>query len=65
MQHISDTLIRHGPYADHMAVNLASHGLFATPQANKAADVFDLQTGKLLHRLQALAIHMPSSIKAI
>ena len=40
-----------GPYADHMAVDLAGHRLFATPQANKAVDVFDLQTGKLLHTI--------------
>ena len=37
-----------GPYADHMAVDLNGHRLFATPQANKAVDVFDLTTGKLL-----------------
>ena len=37
-----------GPYADHMAVDLKGRRLFATPQANKAVDVFDLDTGKLL-----------------
>jgi DNA-binding beta-propeller fold protein YncE len=40
-----------GPYADHMAVDLAGHRFFATPQANKAVDVFDLQTGKLLRTI--------------
>jgi DNA-binding beta-propeller fold protein YncE len=40
-----------GPYADHMAVDLAGHRLFATPQANKAVDVFDLKSGKLLHTI--------------
>jgi DNA-binding beta-propeller fold protein YncE len=41
-----------GPYADHMAVDLPGHRLFATPQANKAVDVFDLQTGNLLHTIE-------------
>jgi DNA-binding beta-propeller fold protein YncE len=40
-----------GPYADHMDVDLAGNRFFATPQANKAVDVFDLKTGKLLHTI--------------
>ena len=43
-----------GPYADHMAVDLKGHRLFATPQANKAVDVFDLNTGKLLRVITGL-----------
>jgi DNA-binding beta-propeller fold protein YncE len=37
-----------GPYSDHLAVDLAEHRLFATPQAAKSVDVLDLQTGKVL-----------------
>jgi DNA-binding beta-propeller fold protein YncE len=37
-----------GPYSDHLAVDLAGHRLFATPQAAKAVDVLDLETGKVL-----------------
>jgi DNA-binding beta-propeller fold protein YncE len=40
-----------GPYADHMAVDLRGHRLFTTPQANKAVDVLDLRTGKVLHTI--------------
>lgn len=43
-----------GPYADHMAVDLVRHRLFATPQANRSVDVFDLDTGKLLHVIAGL-----------
>lgn len=37
-----------GPYTDHMAVYVAGKRLFTTPQANKAVDVFDLRTNKLI-----------------
>src|ERR1035441_5467880 len=40
-----------GPYADHMALDLKGQRLFATPQANKAVDVLDLQSGKVLHTI--------------
>jgi DNA-binding beta-propeller fold protein YncE len=40
-----------GPYADHMAVDTVGHRLFVTPQANKAVDVFDLNSGQLLHTI--------------
>jgi DNA-binding beta-propeller fold protein YncE len=40
-----------GPYADHMALDLKGQRLFATPQANKAVDVLDLKTGKVLHTI--------------
>src|ERR1035437_761117 len=41
-----------GPYADHMALDLKGQRLFATPQANKAVDVLDLKTGKVLHTIR-------------
>jgi DNA-binding beta-propeller fold protein YncE len=37
-----------GPYSDHLAIDLAGHRLFATPQAAKTVDVLDLRTGKVL-----------------
>jgi len=40
-----------GPYADHMALDLKGQRLFTTPQANKAVDVLDLQSGKVLHTI--------------
>lgn len=40
-----------GPYADHMALDLRGQRLFVTPQANKAVDVLDLKTGKVLHTI--------------
>jgi len=40
-----------GPYADHMALDLKGLRLFTTPQANKAVDVLDLKTGKVLHTI--------------
>lgn len=40
-----------GPYADHMAIDLKGQRLFTTPQANKAVDVLDLKTGKVLHTI--------------
>ena len=44
-----------GPYADHMALDLKGRRLFATPQANKAVDVFDLNSGKLLRIITGFA----------
>ena len=40
-----------GPYSDHMAIDVAGERLFTTPQANKAVDVLDLKTGKVLHTI--------------
>ena len=40
-----------GPYADHMALDLKGQRLFTTPQANKAVDVLDLQSGKVLRTI--------------
>ena len=40
-----------GPYSDHMAVDVQGRRLFTTPQANKAIDVLDLKTGKVLHTI--------------
>ncbi|MFL6307324.1 MAG: YncE family protein [Candidatus Sulfotelmatobacter sp.] len=40
-----------GPYSDHMAVDVQGRRLFTTPQANKAVDVLDLKTGKVLHTI--------------
>ena len=40
-----------GPYADHMALDLKGGRLFTTPQANKAVDVIDLKTGRVLHTI--------------
>jgi len=40
-----------GPYADHMAIDLKGERLFTTPQANKAVDVLDLKSGKVLHTI--------------
>jgi DNA-binding beta-propeller fold protein YncE len=40
-----------GPYSDHLAVDLQNHRLFATPQAEKSVQVFDLTTGKPLHTI--------------
>lgn len=44
-----------GPYCDHLAIDLAGHRLFATPQAAKRVDVLDLDSGKLLHSITGLA----------
>ena len=41
-----------GPYADHMALDLKGQRLFTTPQANKAIDVLDLATGKVLRTIR-------------
>jgi DNA-binding beta-propeller fold protein YncE len=43
-----------GPYSDHLAVDLQNHRLFATPQAQKSVQVFDLTTGKLLHTISQI-----------
>jgi DNA-binding beta-propeller fold protein YncE len=43
-----------GPYSDHLAVDLQNHRLFATPQAQKSVQVFDLSTGKLLHTISGI-----------
>jgi DNA-binding beta-propeller fold protein YncE len=43
-----------GPYSDHLAVDLQNHRLFATPQAQKSVQVFDLGTGKLLHTISGI-----------
>jgi DNA-binding beta-propeller fold protein YncE len=43
-----------GPYSDHMAVDLAGHRLFATPQAQKSVQVSDFVTGKLLHTIAGI-----------
>jgi DNA-binding beta-propeller fold protein YncE len=40
-----------GPYSDHMALDVQGRRLFTTPQANKAVDVLDLKTGKVLHTI--------------
>jgi WD40 repeat protein len=40
-----------GPYSDHMAIDVQGERLFTTPQANKAVDVLDLKTGKVLHTI--------------
>jgi DNA-binding beta-propeller fold protein YncE len=40
-----------GPYADHMAIDITGKRLFTTPQANKAVDVLDLTTDKVLHTI--------------
>ena len=40
-----------GPYTDHLAVDVKGHRLFATPQARKSVEVFDLNTGKLLQNI--------------
>jgi DNA-binding beta-propeller fold protein YncE len=40
-----------GPYTDHLAVDVKGHRLFATPQARKSVQVFDLKTGKLLQNI--------------
>jgi DNA-binding beta-propeller fold protein YncE len=49
-----------GPYTDHMALDVHGQRLFTTPQANKAVDVLDLRTGKVLHTI--LGFGNPHSI---
>lgn len=43
-----------GPYTDHLAVDTAGHRLFATPQAHHSVQIFDLNTGKLIHELSGM-----------
>ncbi len=43
-----------GPYSDHLAVDLKSHRLFATPQAQKSVQVIDFTTGELLHTISGI-----------
>jgi DNA-binding beta-propeller fold protein YncE len=43
-----------GPYSDHLAVDLQNHRLFATPQAEKSVQVFDLTTGKPLRTISGI-----------
>ena len=49
-----------GPYADHPAVDIKGHRLFAAAQAHKSVKVFDLDTGKEIHDI--LGIDNPHSI---
>jgi DNA-binding beta-propeller fold protein YncE len=39
---------------DHFAIDLAGNRLFATPEAYKAVLVFDLKTGKLIHKITGI-----------
>jgi len=43
-----------GPYTDHLTVDVAGHRLFATPQAHHSVQVFDINTGKLIHELTGM-----------
>src|SRR5580700_6855816 len=52
MQTIEMPEVPTGPYADHMALDLEGRRLFTTPQANKAIDVLDLTTGKVLRTIR-------------
>ena len=38
-------------YADHMAIDVNGHRLFATPQAARAVAVIDLESAKVVHVL--------------
>ena len=49
-----------GPYSDHLAVDLATHRLFTTPQAQKSVQVLDYENGKLIHTISG--INNPHSI---
>lgn len=51
VQSIEMSEVPAGPYMDHMAIDLKGQRLFTTPQANKAVDVLDLRTGKVLHTI--------------
>lgn len=42
------------PFTDHLAVDVKGHRLFATPQARKSVQVFDLTTGELLHEITGM-----------
>src|SRR5580692_6038257 len=39
---------------DHFAIDLAGNRLFATPEAYKAVLVFDIKTGKLIHKITGI-----------
>jgi DNA-binding beta-propeller fold protein YncE len=39
---------------DHFAIDLAGNRLFATPEAYKAVLVFDIKTGKLIHKIAGI-----------
>jgi DNA-binding beta-propeller fold protein YncE len=39
---------------DHFAIDLAGNRLFATPEAYKAALVFDIKTGNLIHKITGI-----------
>src|ERR1700686_5658043 len=41
-----------GPHPDHMALDLKGRRLFTPPQANKAIDVLDLTTGRVLRTIR-------------
>ena len=41
-----------GPYADHMALDVAAQRLFVTPQAQSAVAVLDLQAGNVLRTIR-------------
>lgn len=43
-----------GPYTDHLTVDLKGHRLFTTPQAHHSVEVFDIDSGKLLHDITGL-----------
>jgi len=40
-----------GPYVDHFGIDVKGHRLFATPQAHKSVQVFEIDTGKFLHEV--------------
>lgn len=43
-----------GPYTDHLAVDLSTHRLFTTPQAQMSVQVLDYETGKLIHTISGV-----------
>ena len=43
-----------GPYADHMALDITGRRLFTTPQAAKAIDVLDLETGQVRRTIRGV-----------
>ncbi len=43
-----------GPYADHMALDVAGRRLFATPQASHAVEVLDLRSGEVLQAIRGI-----------
>jgi DNA-binding beta-propeller fold protein YncE len=40
-----------GPYLDHFGVDVKGHRLFATPQAHRSVQVFDIESGKFLREI--------------